>query len=188
MITDEKTTLVCPNCRTAYEADQSNCHFCSFPIKGSEKETASFYAAQSIQEVEVRDSFKRIKTGRIILFVLGGLFVVMALFNLDYIEDFIISMVFAAPFLICAFLTNKHPVWALGIPFGLILLFNVLLLLLSPRALFDGLFIKLIILGALGYAFVSVVKARRILKRKPFLAQKFNVVQNQTKDDSILDL
>lgn len=165
--------IPCNNCKTAAEEEIEICAICNYPIKGTEKEKASFIAKQVIQKSDVEESIKRLKTSRIILFVIGAFYLIISLksfINVNTSFSWIFNLVLGLIFIGFAFLTYKKPIIAIGVPLGLTLLYYLTLLLIDPTYLWSGILWKMIIVMGLGYGFFSVRKSNDILKKNKYLA------------------
>ncbi|MBL3658715.1 hypothetical protein [Fulvivirga sediminis] len=165
--------MKCKYCQTETTEETAECNVCRYPIKGTEKEQASFVAKQIIQKREVEESYEKLKKARNILFIIGGFYIVFPFTPLSgTITQFaiIVSVILGVIFTIFAFLTYKSPLVAIGIPLFLTLAFYVVLLLINPILLFTGLLWKIIIVSGLGYGFASVWKSNQILKENQYLA------------------
>lgn len=163
----------CKNCKTEISDESPVCDFCNYPIKGTDKEQASFIAKQVMQKSDVEESIERLKKSRIILFIIGAFYLIVP-FTPFMITDssfaLIFSIILGLVFVGFAFLTYKKPLIAIGIPLGLTVLYYIILLLINPIYLWTGILWKIIVLMGLGYGFFSVRKSTRILKKNKYLA------------------
>lgn len=149
------------------------CTVCNYPIKGTEKEQATFIAKQVIQKSDVEESVERLKKSRTILFVIAAFYIIVPftpLMNTTSNFDLIFSIVLGLIFLGFAFLTYKKPLIALGIPLAITVVYYLALLLINPIYLWSGILWKVIILVGLSYGFFSVKKSNKILKENTYLA------------------
>lgn len=167
--------IKCKICNTEVSDELAICTVCNYPIKGTEKEQASYVAKQVIQKSEVEQSVDRLKKSRIILFALGAFYIIVPftpLMKTNSSFTMIFSIVLGVIFLGFGFLTFKKPKIALLIPLILTVLYYFILFLISPILLFKGVLWKMIVLLGLGYGYFSVRKSDKILKENKYLASK----------------
>ena len=165
--------IQCKNCKTEATDDIAICAVCNYPIKGNEKEQASFIAKQIIQKSDVTESVERLKKSRMILFAIGAFYLIVPftpLMNTNSSFALIFSIVLGLIFIGFAFYTYKKPLIAIGVPLGLTALYYLTLLLINPMYLWTGILWKMIVLMGLGYGFFSVRKSNKILKENRYLA------------------
>jgi hypothetical protein len=165
----------CPTCNTYYDVQPQCCATCGFPFLGTEKEKSVFIGQQIVKKGHIADTKKRIKVARIILWIIGGVNTIMALFfilqNNLYrgIEVLLVGLLF----IWFGFYTCKKPLISILIPFVLLLLSYTANAIVAPALLLDGLLWKVLSLLGLLIALVSVIKAEKLKKESEFLkAQK----------------
>jgi hypothetical protein len=176
--------MECKNCKTQRAESEEICDLCNYPIKGTEKEQASFIAKQVIQKSDVLESIERLKKSRIILFLVGA-FNIIAPFtpllknptSFEYIFSISLGLILIG----FGFLTFKKPKIALIIPLSLFILYYVILFLINPIYLFSGMLWKMIIIMGLGYGYLSVRKSDKILSENKYLASVlgFGKIENK---------
>ena len=164
----------CTNCQTDFNHEVSICTVCRYPIKGTDKEQATFIAKQVIHKSDVKDSIEQLKKSRMILFGIGAFYLVTPftpLLSVGSNAVLIWTLALGLIFTGFAFLTYKKPLLAIGIPLGLTILYYLFLLYLNPIYVWTGILWKTIILAGLGYGFYSVHRANKVLKNNPYLAK-----------------
>jgi Ca2+/Na+ antiporter len=163
----------CKICKTQIKEETDICNICKYPLKGTEKEQASYIAKQVMQKSDVLESIERLKKSRMILFALGAFYIIApftSLMKTNSSFDLIFNIVLGLIFVGFAFLTFKKPKIALAIPLSLTVLFYLILLLINPLYLLTGILWKIIVLIGLGYGYFSVRKSDKILKENEYLA------------------
>ena len=163
----------CKICKTEINDDIAVCNICKYPLKGTDKEQASYVAKQVMQKSDVEESIERLKKSRIILFVLGAFYIIVPftpLMNTPSSGALTISIVLGLMFIGFGFLTFKKPKIALIIPLSLTVLYYLILLMINPLLLWTGILWKMIVLMGLGYGYFSVRKSDKILKENEYLA------------------
>lgn len=163
----------CKICKSEIKEETAICKVCNYPLQGTDKEKASYVAKQVMQKSDVKESIKILKKSRMILFAIGAFYCIVPfiqLFETAISNIQIISLALGLIFIGFAFLTYKMPLIALAIPLSLVLIYYITLLLTNPMYLWSGIIWKLIILMGLGYGFISVIKANKILKENKYLA------------------
>ncbi|GAA5028668.1 hypothetical protein GCM10011506_14180 [Marivirga lumbricoides] len=165
--------IQCNNCKNEAGDEVMICNVCNYPIQGTVQEQAAFTARQVIQKSDVEESIGKLKNARLILYAVGAFYLIGPFTPLMSSGSSIvvgISVFLGLMFIGFGLLTYRKPVMAIGISLGLIVFYYIILLLISPIALFTGILWKMIILVILGYGFVSVRKSHRILKQNTYLA------------------
>lgn len=163
----------CKNCKTEAEHGTPICTICNYPIQGTKEEQASYIANQVVQKSDVKESIEKLKTSRIILFIIGGFYILIPLTpimktnsSIDLTFNILLGLVFIG----FGLLTYKKPIIAIGVPLGLIVFYYLILLFIDPIYVWNGILWKIIILVGLGYGFFSVRKSNKILKENKYLA------------------
>lgn len=174
----------CKYCKSETNEEITICEICNYPIKGNEKEQASFIAKQVVQKSDVEESIERLKKSRMILFLLGA-FNIIAPFT-PLVKNptsfqYIFSITLGVILIGFGFLTFKKPKIALLIPLSLFVVYYLLLFLINPIYLFSGMLWKMIIIMGLGYGYFSVRKSDEILKENKYLASTlgFGSIKNK---------
>lgn len=163
----------CKICNTEFKETDAECSVCSYPLKGSKQEQASFVAKQVMQKSDVEESIKRLKRSRIILFAVGVYYIIIPFtphMSTSKTLFLIVNIALGLLFIGFGFLTFKKPKIALLIPLCLTVLYYLILLLINPLYLFQGMLWKIIVLLGIGYGYFSVSKSNKILKENKYLA------------------
>ncbi|PWJ42934.1 hypothetical protein [Sediminitomix flava] len=162
----------CQNCTAQIAEDLQICNTCGFPLGGSKQEQAAFRAKQIIQKSKVKQSLKNLIAARIILIIWGVFYILAAFipsFGIQSNAEIGISVVLGLIFIASSFLATKKPKIALIIPLSILIISYLLVLFISPIALFNGILWKALILMVLFYAYFRVRNAEKILAENPYL-------------------
>ena len=163
----------CRTCKTNYEILPQICLKCGFPFAGTEKEKITFSVQQTMKKGHIAESKKHIKTARIILWVIGGLYFVSTLFHSSLERGAMIDAVITGLIFIgFGFYTYKDPFISILIPLILLLTIYTTQAIIDPSTIFQGLLWKIIYLSLLTYALVSVIKTKKLMKESEFLKEQ----------------
>lgn len=157
----------------------SSCSVCRYPILGSEQQQATFIAKQITEKSDVEESMTRLQTARKILFGVAAFSLISPFTPLMPDNPMMRALLLFTGLLFIGFalLTHRKPLMALGIPLGVTLVYNLLLLLISPTLFLSGLIWKMLIILGLGFGFISVRKSNIILMKNPYLASTMGFKQ-----------
>ena len=186
---------ICENCKTEYIEKQSVCNVCSFPIQGINQEKVKFRAKQITLKSDVKYSLKRVGYARVILFIIGGFYSLIAYYFYDALKVvpvfLYINISLVAFFIGCAFLSFKAPKLAITAPFVLIVTYYTLMVLIDWSYIFQGgvlgFIIKVFILTSLGYACFSTWHAYAVLRQNPYIAVQMGFKEVNKIEDNLLD-
>jgi len=163
----------CPACKSEFLVQPGACENCGFPFIGSEKEKSLFIAQHILKKGQLSDTRDRIKRARIILWIIGGFNIlspVVASFGNGVQGEYLFVGIFLGiVFIGFGFLAYKKPFIAILIPLLLLLLLYTASAILDPDTLFNGIILKLVFLGGLIYALVSIVEAEKIRRESKFM-------------------
>ncbi|MBL7471732.1 hypothetical protein [Robertkochia sediminum] len=162
-------TVSCPACKNENASNTLECTICLFPFNGTEKEKSIHIGKFISDKGVIDDSDSLIKKTQNILFVLSGLYtlgMVLTYFNNPYgiigiIDYFIIIPIF----LVSAFRIRKNPILFTSIPLSILLLIYSIQFLFDPRTIVNGILIKIIIIGVMGYCIKTAVSANKFRKK-----------------------
>lgn len=158
----ESTTLICPSCKsTCFELDEK-CEICNFPLKGNEKEKAVFIGQKYAKKQKADDGVKAINKNRNLLFAIGGFNIVISpilfLMNRIQIGDGILNLIVGLIFIGLGLLAKIQPLVSFILALLLLLGLYLLNYLVDPSTIFNGIILKLIIIGSLIYAIVRAME------------------------------
>lgn len=159
-------SLVCENCAAEVNAHQKFCSQCSFPANGSEDEKRSFRLLVSSRKRFLKDANEKIKSGKIIIYALAGLYFVFGLF-FGFANDDIATMIV---YLVCTVIYLILAAWSSNNPFGAILTaliiyvtIHVLSAFVDPATIFSGIILKIVFISAFVKGIRSAQEAQKYL-------------------------
>ncbi|WP_420571102.1 hypothetical protein [Kordia sp.] len=164
----EETEIICPNCKEEVSQVAIYCEYCKFPVSGTDKEKAIFIGQQTLNKSKVVSSEKVISRTQTILYIVAGFKVlnaVLAYLNFKSVIDAVFFVVIALILAVFSYLLPKKPVLFISLALGVILCYYLLLFLVSPMLLFNGILWKCCILMALFYALYTVVESQKLKKK-----------------------
>ena len=159
----------CPSCKIAQYEIQEFCKNCNFPFNGTEKEKSIHIGRFINKKGVVQDSSNAIGNVRKILFVLAGLYVISIIVLFSNASAHWIDLAFngflVGIFLLCALLVKREPVFFTA--FALVALVGVYILLavIDPMSLLNGIIFKVLIVGSLLYSLLLSFKAKKFKKQ-----------------------
>ncbi|MFO7259077.1 MAG: hypothetical protein DIU61_015360 [Bacteroidota bacterium] len=158
---------VCEHCNSINGPMNKYCSQCSFPIRGSEGEKASFLLTVSSRRRFLDDARQKIKSARTVIFVLAALFFVFGLFVGFAMDDFpsmIVSLVLCLIYLLLAAWCNQNPFGAILTAFIIYVTLIMVNMLVDPETLFQGIIIKIGIIAWLVKGIRSAHEAKGYLR------------------------
>ncbi len=170
----ESNKITCPVCKTNYDNEPEKCLKCEYPFNGTEKEKSIFIGQQIFKKETISEAKAHIKKARIILWVIGGLFLLMSGFlayNGMPSASFLGGLILGGIFLGFGFLSYKFPFISILLPFIILFLFYVTMAIIDISTLLQGLIWKIIFMTGLGYALFSMIQAEKIKKESKFLEE-----------------
>ncbi len=155
--------LKCPSCKKEYLDKIDTCKNCKFPFNGTEKERA-IHIGQFINKKGVLiDSTDSIEKSQKILYAIAGInliFLIIGFIKNSYqLFDLILNGIIVAVFLLCAFFIKKSPLILTIIPLILMIGIYTLNFIVEPRSIFNGIVVKLLIVGSLIYSIFLIKSA-----------------------------
>ena len=155
---------VCENCSASVVSTQKFCSQCSFPANGSDDEKRNFRLHVSSRKRFLSDAQDKIKSSKIIIFGLAGLFFLVGLI-MGFGKDDFVSMV-TNIFLCIVFLILAA--WCTHNPFGAtltaLIIYGTLLVVnafVDPTTILSGIILKVIIITALVKGIRSAQEAQK---------------------------
>ena len=160
----ETTTLTCPSCKsTCFEPDVK-CEVCGFPLKGTEREKAVFIGQKYVKKQKEADGSKTVRVNQTILFIVGGLNIVIGLFSYATNKfgsiQLIVSLILGFVFIGMGILAKFQPLIAFTIALLLLLSLYFLSYLGDPDTLARGILWKIIIIGCLIYGIARSIEKK----------------------------
>lgn len=164
----ENTENICPSCKEEVSQVAVYCENCKFPVSGTDKEKAIFIGQQTLNKSKVVSSEAVISRTQIILYVVAGFQVLNAALvylNFKSIADVIFYTIIALVIAVFSYLLPKKPVLFILLSLSLIICYYILLFLINPILLYNGILWKCIIIMVLFYALYTVVESQKLKKK-----------------------
>lgn len=158
----------CPHCGAEVAKVAIICEDCKFPIAGTEKEKAIFIGRQTLNISKVASAEDVVKRTQIILYVVAVFKVITAVLiysNFKMVFETVFYLVIALVIGVFAYLLPKKPIVFILTSLAVILGYYLLLFIVNPVMLYNGLLWKFIIVGVLLYTLYTVVESQKIKKK-----------------------
>ena len=176
---NEEETLTIPelqpvHCKCCFKKTDANdqfCQRCGFPLKGSEEEQKIFIYRRGFKEIELKNLQKKIKSAGTTLYVLAAYFFLFGLgfffINHDNTSSAVLiaNGVAAIIFLLLGYWSMTKPVAAIVSGMLLFIIDQLIPVFDDPSRIFQGLLIKIIIIGYLIKGLQSAFEAEKIRKQ-----------------------
>ncbi len=146
------------------------CQACGFPMKGTEEEQRSYRLRISSRKRLLADANKKISNAKTALFVLAGLvtlYGVIMFFSEDDTASLIGALLIAIIYLGLAAWASKNPFGAILTGMIIYLTLWVLDILVDPSAIYSGIIIRILIIGAFVKGIKSAREAKVLLQQIP---------------------
>lgn len=161
------SVITCENCSTPGDPNKKFCSQCSFPIGGTDEEKTSFRLIVSSRKRLLSDAQDKIKSARIAILVLAGIFFVSGLiigFGNDDFETMIVNLVLCVIYLVLAAWANQNPFGAILTAFIIYVTLQVVNGFLEPTSIIRGVIIKVFVIAAFVKGIRSAHEAQGYLK------------------------
>jgi hypothetical protein len=159
----EPTVAVCENCNAKNSLTQKFCSNCSFPIGGTDEERQKFRLNIGSHKLHIKRAHEKIKTGKIIIYVLAGIWFLFGLYQGFANDDFptmIVNLLLSMLYLILASWADKNPFGAILTAFIIYITLQVVNLFIDPTTIFRGILLKIFFISALVKAIQSAREAQ----------------------------
>jgi hypothetical protein len=160
-------TITCENCQSVSPADLKFCPKCSYPINGTEQDKSFFRGRITSRQALLRDTEKKIKSGRNTILILAGLVFLQGMilgFGADDFAGMIVNVIISLLYLILAAWATKNPFGAIltaGIVYVTLIVVNALV---EPTTIMSGIILKIIIIGAFVKGIRSAHDAQTVMR------------------------
>ena len=160
-------SLICENCSAPVLNTQKFCSQCSFPENGTSDEKRVFRTQVNSRKRFIRDAQEKVKSTKVIMFVLAGLFLVVGIymgFGSDDFAGMVTNTFLCLVFLILAAWCTHNPFGATLtalIIYCTLLVFNAFV---DPSTIVSGIVIKVAIIATLVKGIRSAQQAQQYLK------------------------
>ena len=159
----------CPACKIENENTIKNCKNCEYPFNGTEKEKGIHIGRFINKKGIVNDSDESIMKSQKILIGVGIFNLVFLLigFSNGGIDVFgiIFNGIITGIILLCGIFIKKKPVTLTLIPLILIIGINILNFIFDPNSILNGILMKIVIIGSLGYSLYLVSQMKKFKKK-----------------------
>jgi len=163
----QDTFAVCEHCNAINGPLNKYCSQCSYPIRGSDEEKASFRLTVSSRRRFLGDAMDKVKSARNAILGLAALFFIFGLFvgfGMDDFATMIANLILCVIYLVLAVWCNQNPFGAILTAFIIYLTLIVVNMLIDPATLFQGIIIKVVIIAWLAKGIRSAHEAKGYLK------------------------
>jgi hypothetical protein len=147
----QNENLVCENCQNSVPNNLKFCSSCSFPVGGSETEKSTFRSDMGIRRRMLKQAEEKVKTAKIIIYVLAGLTFIMAMINGFVNDDFvtmIVNLTLSLLYLILAAWSDKNSFGAILTTFIIYITLIVINFFFEPSTLLSGIWMKIFMIAA----------------------------------------
>jgi type III secretory pathway component EscR len=166
-----KTQITCPICKTNYEEQPKKCTKCRYPFEGTDKEIMTFRLKRIADEEYIDNTKNRLLIAKVIIFIIGGLQIVFAMFIPFFV---LLSIIAGVTFIICGLSMDKKPIYSISIPLVFLLVIYTAGWFAQPRIYILGLILQILAVSGLVYALIGVIKTEKIRKQSKYLDEYYN--------------
>lgn len=165
----------CSNCQSAMVEGEVFCSQCGFPENGNEEDRANFARRVGAKKKLLNEVKREVRRGKNTLIVLGVLNILIGLFYIFFLEEIaaaVIQMILALVYLGLSIWTDKQPFGALLSALILYITLILLMAVLDPATIVQGVVLKVIIIGFLVRGVKSGHEAKNIYRELEDLGVK----------------
>lgn len=146
----------CPHCSAELgDKETKFCQSCGYPARGSSQEQSNFKRKIQLQKEVLADAQKKVKRVSLMLYILGGINLVVGIFLLNMELGFDSEMkilgwatlINAAVLIACGLWVKKKPVTGVLVAFSFYLVIQIAGAVIDPSTIFQGIILKIIILA-----------------------------------------
>jgi len=145
IVIQENENLVCGNCQNAVSIALKFCSSCSYPVAGTETEKSTFRSDMGIRRRMLKQAEEKVKTAKIIIYVLAGITFITAMVNGFVNDDFvtmIVNLSLSLLYLILAAWSDRNSFGAILTAFLIYITIIVMNFFFEPSSLFGGIWMK----------------------------------------------
>lgn len=170
---DQQTAVEnCDNCQHDISGSEAKfCPKCGYPARGTSAEQDNFRRALKLKKDVVDDAKKKIKRVKVMLYILGGLNVLVGLIIAlaDAIPDAVFvgigSIIVGGVMFACSAWVEKNPVTGILVAFSVYMLLIIANAILEPASIYRGIIFKIIIIGVFIKGIKSAYDYREYTKK-----------------------
>lgn len=162
----------CTNCKASISQIEFECSNCGFPISGTEKEKAVFIGRQIVNKSKIENAKTSQNKVRLILYVIGAFKLLNAFLAYNQgltLTDCLFYIVLGLLFIVFGYLSPKKPLIFISLALILLLGYYLLIYLISPEYLFQGIIWKFVSIAFLVYGIINSLEERQLKKNNKFL-------------------
>ena len=163
--------VFCGSCNTQTNNADAFCDNCGYPLKGTQEEQNAFISDRTYKEIDLEDYNKKIRSAGVALYWIAGLCFVsgVIVYAIDKDEStrtglLIINTILTMIFVFLGAWSKKKPLAAI---ISGATLYGILLILYAidnPISIISGIWVKIIIIGALIKGIKSAIDAEKLKK------------------------
>ncbi|NJO69000.1 MAG: hypothetical protein HC830_06665 [Bacteroidetes bacterium] len=161
--------IFCPNCYAEYESDPGFCR-CGYPFRGTEMEKYNFMSERVKKVHTINEGMETANYARIILFAIGGINLLAALYNAYIVGgdplDTLFTLIYSGILIGLAFYSYQEPFFALLIGFLIMVLMYIVIGVMNPMLVLSGIPLKLIYTAGFVYGLVKIKKGEDLMNHK----------------------
>lgn len=157
----------CENCDTKNSTDKKFCTTCSFPIAGAEEDKRSFRLVISSRKRLLSDAADQIKSAKIVIYVLAGIFFLsgmIAWFSLEDLGSLVVNLCISLLYLIFAAWCSKNPFGAILTASLVYVTVQILNAFVDPTTIVSGIILKIVVIAAFVKGIRSAMDAQNYMK------------------------
>lgn len=158
--------IFCPNCYSEFETQPEKCE-CGYPFNGNDMDKYKFMSTRVKKEKNIREGINSASYSRNILFIIGGLNLLISLIFVFSVEDnsyYLITLIYSVILIGLGFYSYKDPFFALLLGFLVMILIYAVIGFIDPAKLLSGLILKIIFINSFIYGLVKIKQSENIDK------------------------
>ena len=158
--------IFCPNCYSEFEIQPEKCE-CGYPFNGDDMDKYKFMSTRIKKEKIIQEGINSASYSRNILFIIGGLNLLISLIFAFSSEDnsyYLITMIYSSILIGLGFYSYKEPFFALLLGFLVMILIYVVIGFIDPAKLLSGLILKIVFVSGFIYGLVKIKQSENIDK------------------------
>jgi len=158
--------IFCPNCYCEFEIQPEKCE-CGYPFNGNDMDKYKFMSTLVKKERILQDGINSASYSRNILFIIGGLNLLISLIFALSAKDnsyYLITMIYSVILIGLGFYSYKEPFFALLLGFLVMILIYTVIGFIDPAKLLSGLILKVFFVSSFIYGLVKIKQSENIEK------------------------
>lgn len=161
------SAIHCEHCNAENAPDKKFCTQCRYPIGGTDEEKHKFRGDIHLSKIRLKDAEDKIRTARIIIYVLAGFCLIaglIAYFGQDDAATLMVNGLICILYLGLSAWVSSNPFGALLTAFIIYLTLILVNAIIDPVTLLSGILWKVIFIGALVKGIRSATEARTLMR------------------------